>query len=172
MRNGPAASRLAGCDQISQTISPIASAGAIHSARQRRLLGRPVLTERLTCAAEVHCSRWRREIPSLNSVRMMASSALSACTGRMARDISQCRTRCCTTAGALRSRSGARRRSANVCHNIESSSDQTGTAETSSNPSVHTSGLPGSKPHQATTKRASIAGASKLRRRLSRIFQR
>ena len=138
-------------------------------ARRRNVAGALPSVPRSTALEGVHSSRRRRETYWRQSVRPIASSASTASNGRHARPNSACprrlpavrsaKTRCWRhdAAGALRAAAS-------------SVSTSTGTKISSSRNAVHQRGSGSTV--QPSTNNANSAGATRLRRRLSKIFQR
>ncbi len=121
---------------------------------------------RAVAAAVVHSSMCRRVRYIRSRVRTMASTASQASIGTRSRLNNQ-RAACIASPGAAAHSDAP----PNAPTSAPSAPVSTGVAEISTPTAVQATGEPG-KRHQAPRKNSSMAGAYRLRRMLSRIFQR
>ncbi len=145
-----------------------AAAGLAHIARAK--VRGPRRAPRAVLAAAVSHSRRRRRVTMRTRVTPMACAISAASLARKA----SCRA---ARARALSiSPPAPRRKTGHGCRrrgpaSAVRSSGRTGKASAAATPAVHTAGFPGSTV-QASARSAAVPGAARLRRRLSKIFQR
>ena len=165
--NGIASHSACGRCNTSVTPSSTASSGPIHISRHNAA---GALSLRRSTSLEVrHCSRWRWLIAMRHSVRTIASRWYSASCGSHASP-SAIRARCCMPALKPARRCWSSCTSRGFCTRSSRADSSGGTSTIDSTATVHE--CTGEISSQPVTSSASTATGTRLRRRLSRIFQR